>query len=113
MFNPKDNIKDCIMTAVHRRLSLWMPKFIECRYDLKQFPYEKLLIQANQMHLSFKNICFNHLIPCMHGLKKWVKLFDFYGILWYFEKGLMGSLWLDLGHSWFFCEKYSLSPLKW
>ena len=22
-----------------------------------------------------------------------VKLFDFYGILWYFEKGLMGSLW--------------------
>ena len=33
--------------------------------------------------------------------KKWVKtvkLFDFYGILWYFEKGLMGSLWVDLGH---------------
>ena len=22
----------------------------------------------------------------------------FYGILWYFEKGLMGSLWVDLGH---------------
>ena len=34
MFNPKDNIKDCIMTAVYSRLSLWMPKFIECRYDL-------------------------------------------------------------------------------
>ena len=33
--------------------------------------------------------------------KKWgkmVKLFDFYGILWYFEKGLMGSLWVDLGY---------------
>ena len=30
--------------------------------------------------------------------KKWVKLFDFYGILWYFEKGLMGSLFVDLGH---------------
>ena len=33
--------------------------------------------------------------------KRWVKmvkLFDFYGILWYFEKGLMGSLWVDLGH---------------
>ena len=33
--------------------------------------------------------------------KKWVKMvkfFDFYGILWYFEKGLMGSLWVDLGH---------------
>ena len=29
MLNPKDNIKDCIMTAVHSRLSLWMPKFIE------------------------------------------------------------------------------------
>ena len=29
---------------------------------------------------------------------KMVKLFDFYGILWYFEKGLMGSLWVDLGH---------------
>ena len=28
-----------------------------------------------------------------------VKLFDFYGILWYFEKGLMESLWVDLGHS--------------
>ena len=30
--------------------------------------------------------------------KKWVKmvkLFDFYGR---FEKGLMGSLWVDLGH---------------
>ena len=27
-----------------------------------------------------------------------VKLFDFYGILWYFEKGLKGSLWVDLGH---------------
>ena len=27
-----------------------------------------------------------------------VKLFDFYGIFWYFEKGLMGSLWVDLGH---------------
>ena len=27
-----------------------------------------------------------------------VKLFDFYGILWYFEKELMGSLWVDLGH---------------
>ena len=33
--------------------------------------------------------------------KKWVKmvkLFDFYGILWYFEKGHMGSIWVDLGH---------------
>ena len=29
---------------------------------------------------------------------KMVKLFDFNGILWYFEKGLMGSLWVDLGH---------------
>ena len=27
-------IKDCIMTAVDSCLSLWMPKFIECRYDL-------------------------------------------------------------------------------
>ena len=27
-----------------------------------------------------------------------VKLFDFYGILWHFEKGLVGSLWVDLGH---------------
>ena len=42
-----------------------------------------------------------------------VKLLDFYGILWYFEKGLMGSLGVDLGHRWFFCEKYSLSPLRW
>ena len=27
-----------------------------------------------------------------------VKLYDFYGILWYFEKGLMGSLWVFLRH---------------
>ena len=27
-----------------------------------------------------------------------VKLFDSYGILWYFEKGLMGSSWVELGH---------------
>ena len=47
--------------------------------------------------------------------KKWVKmvkLFDFYGILWYFEKGLIGAY----GWTWdivdFFCEKYSLSPLR-
>ena len=49
-------------------------------------------------------------------VKKWVKmvkLFDFYVILWYFEKGLIRSLWVDLGHRWFFCEKYSLSPLRW
>ena len=26
------------------------------------------------------------------------EIVDFYGILWYFEKGLMGSLWGDLGH---------------
>ena len=34
--------------------------------------------------------------------KKWVKLvklFDFYGILWYFEKGLMGSFMGGLGTS--------------
>ena len=37
-------------------------------------------------------------------LVKMVKLFDFYGILWYFEKGLMGSLWVDLGHRWFFVK---------
>ena len=30
--------------------------------------------------------------------KKRVKMFDFYGILWYLEKGLMRSLWVDLGH---------------
>ena len=29
---------------------------------------------------------------------KMVKLFDFYGILWYFEKGLMVILSVDLGH---------------
>ena len=55
-------IKDCMMTAVDSCLSLRMPKFIECRYDLKQFTYEKLLLgclmQANQMYLAFKNICF-------------------------------------------------------
>ena len=31
--------------------------------------------------------------------KKWVKmvkLFDFYGILWYFEKGLMGGIGTSL-----------------
>ena len=41
-----------------------------------------------------------------------VKLLDFYGILWYFEKRLMVNFWVDLGHRRFFCEKYSLSPLR-
>ena len=51
------------------------------------------------MHLSFKNICFNHLINHAWSQKKKKKkmgengeIVRFYGILWYFEKGLMGSL---------------------
>ena len=89
-------IKDCIMTAVHSRLSLWMPKFIECRYDLKQFPYEKLLIQANQMHLSFKNICFNHI--WYHAWSQ--KMGEIVRFLWYFMvfwRRTYGELMIGLG----------------
>ena len=42
-----------------------------------------------------------------------VKLFDFYGILWYFEKGLMGAYEWTWDIVNFFCEKDSLSPLRW
>ena len=81
-----------------------MPKFIECRYDLYQFPYEKLLIQANQMHLSFKNICFNHLIPCMVSKKKkkMGENGEIVRFLWYFMvfgKRTYGELMGGLGTS--------------
>ena len=74
-----------------------------------EFWWNECSFCAQGLNLACGDLCFSNFSK---KLVKMVKLCVFDGILWYFEKGHMDSLWVNLGHLWFFCEKDSQCSAK-